>query len=129
VALRGISRLDKIRFVRLRYCFWRGLAIIEMADIIGISESNIGVKINRIKKHLTLKSKIINHGVLKKMKKIWDTQNNEALYAIMSVALHNRVLSKKERAGHVANISELLFDYREWLRWNFYDYARMDQVG
>jgi len=42
------------------------------------------------------------------MKKIWDIQNNETLYAINERALHNRVLSKKERAGHVANISELL---------------------
>jgi len=42
------------------------------------------------------------------MKKIWDTQNNETLYAINERALHNRILSKKERAGHIANISELL---------------------
>lgn len=36
----------------------------EMADILGITESNVGVKINRIKKHLISKSKKnINHGV------------------------------------------------------------------
>ena len=29
----------------------------EMADILGISESNVGVKINRVKKHLISKSK------------------------------------------------------------------------
>jgi RNA polymerase sigma-70 factor (ECF subfamily) len=33
----------------------------EMADILGISESNVGVKINRIKKHLISKSKKYNH--------------------------------------------------------------------
>jgi len=33
----------------------------EMADILGISESNVGVKINRIKKHLISKSKEIDH--------------------------------------------------------------------
>jgi len=42
------------------------------------------------------------------MKKIWDTQNNEALFVINERALHNRILSKKATAGHVANISELL---------------------
>ncbi|HEV8514787.1 MAG TPA: RNA polymerase sigma factor [Cyclobacteriaceae bacterium] len=40
-----------------------GFSYKEMSDIIGITESNVGVKINRIKKHLILKSKIINHGV------------------------------------------------------------------
>ena len=33
----------------------------EMADILGISESNVGVKINRIKKHLSSKSKKYDH--------------------------------------------------------------------
>ena len=42
------------------------------------------------------------------MKKIWDTQNNETLYAINEQALHNRILSKKKSTGHIANISELL---------------------
>src|SRR5882672_4963348 len=54
-----ISRLDKIdRSIAL--LLLEGFSYKEMADIIGISESNIGVKINRIKKHLTLRSKIIN---------------------------------------------------------------------
>ena len=36
----------------------------EMADILGISESNVGVKINRIKKYLISKSnKYDNHGI------------------------------------------------------------------
>lgn len=34
-----------------------GFSYKEMSKIIGISESNVGVKINRIKKHLTMKSK------------------------------------------------------------------------
>jgi hypothetical protein len=42
------------------------------------------------------------------IKKIWDMQNNEALYAINEQALHNRILSKKRSAGHIANLSELL---------------------
>ncbi len=33
----------------------------EMADILGISESNVGVKINRVKKHLITKSKKYDH--------------------------------------------------------------------
>jgi hypothetical protein len=43
-----------------------------------------------------------------KMKKIWDTQNNEPLYAINEKALHKRIHSKQKRAGHIANFSELL---------------------
>lgn len=42
------------------------------------------------------------------MKKIWDSQNNETLYAINEQALHNRILSKKKSASHIANVSELL---------------------
>jgi RNA polymerase sigma-70 factor (ECF subfamily) len=34
-----------------------GFSYKEMAEILGISESNIGVKIHRIKKHLTNQSK------------------------------------------------------------------------
>ena len=57
-----ISHLDEIdRSITL--LLLEGFSYKEMADIIGIAESNIGVKINRIKKHLTLKSKVINHGI------------------------------------------------------------------
>ncbi len=42
------------------------------------------------------------------MKKIWDSQNNEPLYAINEKALHDRILSKKRQAHHITNISELL---------------------
>jgi hypothetical protein len=42
------------------------------------------------------------------MKKIWDSQNNEPLFAINEKALHNRILSKKKSARHIANFSELL---------------------
>lgn len=42
------------------------------------------------------------------MKKIWDTQNNEALYGINEKALHNRILSKKKQVNHITNFSELL---------------------
>jgi len=41
-----------------------GYSYQEMASILGISPSNVGVKINRIKKHLTRKSKEgVKHGV------------------------------------------------------------------
>jgi RNA polymerase sigma-70 factor, ECF subfamily len=41
-----------------------GFSYKEMASILGITESNVGVKINRIKKHLITKSKKIeNHGI------------------------------------------------------------------
>jgi hypothetical protein len=42
------------------------------------------------------------------IKKIWDMQNNEALYVINEKTLHNRILSKKRSAGHIANFSELI---------------------
>lgn len=41
-----------------------GFSYKEMAAILGISESNVGVKLNRIKKHLTQKSQeTVNHGI------------------------------------------------------------------
>jgi hypothetical protein len=43
------------------------------------------------------------------MKKIWDAQNNEPLYTINEKALHNRILSKKKKAQHITNVSELLW--------------------
>ena len=42
------------------------------------------------------------------LKKVWDSQNNELLYAINETALHNRILSKKKQAYHITNTSELL---------------------
>lgn len=51
-----ISRLDEIdRSVTL--LMLDNFSYKEMADILGITESNVGVKINRIKKHLISKSK------------------------------------------------------------------------
>ena len=32
------------------------------------------------------------------LKQVWDSQNNELLYAINEQALHNRILSKKKQA-------------------------------
>jgi len=40
-----------------------GFSYKEMASILGISESNVGVKINRIKKILIIKSKEYEHGI------------------------------------------------------------------
>jgi RNA polymerase sigma-70 factor (ECF subfamily) len=41
-----------------------GFSYKEMAAILGISESNVGVKINRIKKRLTQKSReVVDHGI------------------------------------------------------------------
>lgn len=42
------------------------------------------------------------------IKKIWDSQGNEPLYAINENALHDRIQSKKRQAHHITNISELL---------------------
>ena len=42
------------------------------------------------------------------MKKIWDSQNNEPLYAINEKALHNHIMSKKKTGYHITNTSELL---------------------
>jgi RNA polymerase sigma-70 factor (ECF subfamily) len=51
-----IARLDEIdRSITL--LLLEGFSYKEMADIVGITESNVGVKINRIKKILIVKSK------------------------------------------------------------------------
>lgn len=53
---REIEKLDKVdRSITL--LMLDGFSYKEMAEILGISESNIGVKIHRIKKHLTNQSK------------------------------------------------------------------------
>ena len=55
-----IYKLDEIdRSVIL--LLLEGFSYKEMSAILGISESNVGVKINRIKKHLTAKSKNFEH--------------------------------------------------------------------
>ena len=55
-----ISRLDEIdRSITL--LLLDNFSYKEMAYILGITESNVGVKINRIKKHLISKSKNYNH--------------------------------------------------------------------
>ena len=42
------------------------------------------------------------------LKKIWDAQSNQPLYAINEKAMYNLILSKKKQAHHITNISELL---------------------
>ena len=42
------------------------------------------------------------------LKKIWDAQTNQPLYAINEKAMYNHILSKKKQAHHITNISELL---------------------
>lgn len=58
-----IARLNEIDR-SLTLLLLEGFSYKEMAAILGISESNVGVKINRIKKRLTQKSlEITDHGV------------------------------------------------------------------
>lgn len=55
-----IAKLDEIdRSITL--LMLDGFSYKEMASIVGITESNIGVKINRIKKNLTVQSKKYDH--------------------------------------------------------------------
>src|SRR6187402_855153 len=42
------------------------------------------------------------------LRKIWDAQNDQPLYAINEKAMYNFILSKKKQAHHITNISELL---------------------
>jgi hypothetical protein len=42
------------------------------------------------------------------MKKIWDTQNNEPLYVLDETAMHNRILSKKQKTRRITNFTELM---------------------
>ncbi|OEK05400.1 hypothetical protein [Roseivirga misakiensis] len=43
------------------------------------------------------------------MKKIWDAQNGQAMYAIDETALHNRVINKKQKARRTADLTEKIF--------------------
>ncbi|MFY0592812.1 hypothetical protein [Roseivirga sp.] len=43
------------------------------------------------------------------MKKIWDAQNGQAMYAIDETALHNRVINKKQKARRTADLTEKVF--------------------
>lgn len=43
------------------------------------------------------------------MKKIWDAQNGQAMYAIDESALHNRVIKKKNKARRTADLTEKIF--------------------
>lgn len=42
------------------------------------------------------------------LQKVWDTQNNQPLYAINEKALHNRIITKKHQVIHIAGFSEWL---------------------
>lgn len=42
------------------------------------------------------------------MKRIWDTQNNEYVYAINKEALLRRIIAQKKRASHIVGSSEML---------------------
>ncbi|HTE25492.1 hypothetical protein [Flavitalea sp.] len=42
------------------------------------------------------------------LQKVWDSQNDKPLYAIDENALHNRIISKKNKGRHISNISEFL---------------------
>lgn len=42
------------------------------------------------------------------LKKIWDTQNNQPMYAINEKALHRRVIAKKKSASKIANWMEVI---------------------
>jgi surface polysaccharide O-acyltransferase-like enzyme len=41
------------------------------------------------------------------LKKIWDTQNNEPMYAINETALHRRIHQHKNKTGWLAHINEI----------------------
>ncbi len=43
------------------------------------------------------------------MKKIWDAQNGQAMYAIDETALHNSVIKKKNKARRMADLTEKIF--------------------
>ncbi|WP_338873322.1 hypothetical protein WBJ53_30240 [Spirosoma sp. SC4-14] len=42
------------------------------------------------------------------LQKIWDSQNQQPMYMINEDALHNRIHTKKAKAGHITNFTELL---------------------
>lgn len=57
-----IAKLNKIDR-SLALLMLDGFNYKEMAEILGISETNLGVKVHRIKKHLITKSETYDHGI------------------------------------------------------------------
>ena len=57
-----IARLDEID-KSLALLMLDGFSYEEMSGILGITGSNVGVKINRLKKHLVRRSKLLNDGI------------------------------------------------------------------
>jgi len=57
-----IAKLNKIDR-SLALLMLDGFNYREMAEVLGISETNLGVKVHRIKKHLTTKTASYNHGI------------------------------------------------------------------
>lgn len=43
------------------------------------------------------------------MQKVWDTQNQTAMYVINEEALHKRILKKKNKSQRLANLTEYIF--------------------
>ena len=58
-AINGLDTIDR----SIALMLLEGYSYKEMATIVGITESNIGVKINRIKKQLIAQSKKTDHGI------------------------------------------------------------------
>lgn len=42
------------------------------------------------------------------LQKIWDTQNNQTLYAINETAMYNHIMQKQRQSRYITHISELL---------------------
>ena len=57
-----IAKLDEID-KSITLLMLEGFSYKEMSDILGITDTNVGVKINRIKKHLIVQSKKYDHGI------------------------------------------------------------------
>lgn len=57
-----ISKLDEVDR-SLALLVLDGCSYQDMSEILGITESNVGVKINRLKKYLAQRSKMFNYGI------------------------------------------------------------------
>src|SRR4051812_47574418 len=85
----------------LPYCFWiisvtkKWLAYWASRSLMSASGSIV------LKNILSQNQKNMITMEFDEMKKIWDSQNNEPLYAINEKALYNRILSKKKQAHHI----------------------------
>ena len=75
-----------------------GFSYKEMAAMLGITENYVGVKINRIKAHLTANPERRSAMEFENLQAIWDTQNDKPVFAMQDARLLVALYQQRERS-------------------------------